>query len=123
MELTGWKPVTLRKELFESFRGVDLNQSLGKYPGAFLTVRGSDDYLRTPSAPPPKMTMVGSSLTIENPHTSVDPDDNFLQIAPSDEKMKLIVKGADHIFHVFDGEKGQARQEIDIRIDWFERTL
>ncbi len=123
VELTGWKTVTLRREFFESFRGVDLNQSLAKYPGAFLTVRGSDDYLRTPPAPPPKLTLTGTAVSVSEPPKPVDPDDSFLLIAPGDPKMKLLIKGADHIFHVFDGEKGQARQAVEATVDWFERTL
>lgn len=123
MELTGWKTVTLRKEFFESFRGSDLGKSLAKYPGAFLTVRGSDDYLRTPPAPPPKMTMVGSSLTIENRRTPVDPDDNFLLIAPGEPKEKLLLEGADHTFNVFQPGTEQARRALDATVAWFGRTL
>ncbi|SDR76158.1 hypothetical protein SAMN05444173_0772 [Opitutus sp. GAS368] len=98
MELAGWKTVTLRKEFFESFRGIDLDKSLAKYPGAFLTVRGTQDML-------------------------AQHDDVFLKIAPGEPKEKLIIEGADHIFHVFDGEKGQSAQVIDATVAWFLRTL
>lgn len=122
-ELTGWKTVTLRREFFDSLRGVDLDKSLAKYPGAFLTVRGTDDYLRVRPAPPPKMSVDGSSVAVEAPAKPVDPDDNFLAIAPGEPKEKLIVEGGDHIFHVFDGEKGQAKRVIGATVDWFARTL
>jgi pimeloyl-ACP methyl ester carboxylesterase len=97
-ELAGWKTVTLRKEFFDSFRGVDLDKSLAKYPGAFLTVRGTQDMLP-------------------------QHDDVFLKIAPGEPKEKLIIEGADHIYHVFDGEKGQSAQVIDATVAWFLRTL
>ena len=123
MELTGWKTVTLRREFFESFRGIDLDKSLAKYPGAFLTLRGTDDYLRVRPAPPPRITAEGAVVSVEAPAAPIDSDDNFLKIAPGQPKEKVIIEGADHIFHVFEGEKGQAKRAINATVAWFERTL
>jgi len=98
VDYPGWKTVTLRKEFFESFRGVNLDKSLAKYPGALLSVRGAEDYL--------------------GPHEA-----EFLKIAPGRPAEAVIIGGADHIFHVFDGEKGQATRVIEVTVAWFGRTL
>jgi len=94
----GWKTVTLHKEFFASFRGIDLDKSLAKYPGAFLSVRGAEDYL--------------------GPHEA-----EFLKIAPGRPAEAVIIGGADHIFHVFDGEQGQSARVIEVTVAWFGRTL
>ena len=97
-DVPGWKKITTKREFYVSFRGIDLDKSLAKYPGAFLTVRGTQDMLP-------------------------QHDDEFLRIAPGEPREKLIIEGADHIFHVFDGEQGQAAPVIDATAAWFGRTL
>jgi pimeloyl-ACP methyl ester carboxylesterase len=121
-DVPGWKKITTKREFYLSFRGIDLDKSLAKYPGAFLTVRGTKDelllaYARTleVSGGPDHPKVVTKSPP--------NPDDVFLATAPGDLKEKLTIEGADHIFNVFQPELGYARQAVDATVAWFGRTL
>ncbi len=101
--------MTLRREFFESFRGIDLDQSLAKYPGALLALRGSDDFL-------PQHEAAFMKIAAARPATLPA----GTKIGPAEA---VIIAGADHLFHVFEGENGQSARVIELTVAWFGRTL
>ena len=98
LEIPGWKTVTLRREFFDSFHGHDTDRSLAHFPGAFLSIRGTEDYLPQHEAA-------------------------FLKAAPGHPREAILIGGADHIFNVFQPELGHADRVVVATVDWLKRVL
>jgi pimeloyl-ACP methyl ester carboxylesterase len=94
----GWKTIITKRAFYESFKGVDLDKALVGYRGAFLTVRGSRDYL---------------------PQRDFD----LIRIAPGKPAQAEMIDGADHVFNVFDASSAAPQRVIDITAAWLARTL
>jgi beta-xylosidase/dienelactone hydrolase len=95
-----WKSVTTTRAFYESFRGVNLDRSLQRFPGAFFSVRGSADHLA-----PYEMQFMKNRAGAKAPAES------------------LLISGANHVFDVFAQEKGHSARAVDATVDWFLRTL
>lgn len=96
--IESWKRITLLPEFFESFEGYDLDEALPKYPGAFLSIRGTADFL--PIA-----------------------EEKFAQLATGRPAETVLLAGADHIFNVFEPEASFDERVVELTVDWFGRTL
>jgi pimeloyl-ACP methyl ester carboxylesterase len=96
--IPGWKRIVTRRAYYESFRGVDLDQSLARYPGAFLTIRGSKDFLPQRDA-------------------------QLLKIAPGKSKEAALIGDADHVFNVFEPGSEAPQRVLDLTAAWLARSL
>ena len=94
----GWKPVYTKREFYESFRGFDLDQSLARFPGPVLSIRGSEDFL---------------------PRRDVE----MLNAAPGRPREAVLLGGADHIFRVFQPELGYEQRVLDRTESWLLKHL
>lgn len=94
----GWKTIVTKREFYESFKGVDFDKALAAYSGAFLTVRGSKDYL---------------------PQRDLD----LIRIAPGKPAQAEMIDGADHVFNVFEANSPAPQRVIDITAAWLARTM
>jgi dipeptidyl aminopeptidase/acylaminoacyl peptidase len=94
----GWKKITTYRAFYLSFHRIDLDASLAKYPGPFLSVHGSLDFL-------------------------ADPGVEFMKAGRGQPAEAVTIGGADHIFSVFDPAKQHAGRLREITLGWFERTL
>jgi hypothetical protein len=94
----GWKKITTYRAFYESFKGIDVTRSVAKYPGALLALRGSMDFV---------------------PNGDAD----LMKAATGEPREAILIGGADHIFNVFEPEKGYADRAIRITVGWFARTL
>lgn len=97
-EWKGWKTITTKRAFYESFRGVNVDASLARYPGAFLSLRGSLDHFTANES-------------------------EFLNRAPGLPRESVIIGGASHIFNVFEPESGHADRVVEVTADWLQRTL
>lgn len=98
LEIQGWKTVTLRREFFDSYQGVRFEELLSRYPGPFLSVRGSADYL-----------------------PAVEPD--LVKLPGKTPREAQVLGGADHIFNVFSPDSPHARRVREATVDWLKREL
>ncbi len=97
-EVPGWKTIITHREFYESFRGINLDQSIARYPGAVLSIRGSEDLL-------PRR------------------DAELLNHAPGRPREAVVLGGADHIFKVFQPDLGFGQRVLDLTSAWLQRTL
>ncbi|MTH34314.1 alpha/beta fold hydrolase [Paracoccus limosus] len=94
----GWRTLALKQAFFDSLDRHDLPAALARYPGAFLTINGSDDpYLKYAPA--------------------------LLQAAAGQDKRALVIPGGDHMFNVYQPSRSSAAEVIGITADQFARTL
>lgn len=96
--IPGWKTITTKREFYESFKGVDFDKALAGYPGAFLTVRGSKDFL---------------------PQRDLD----LIRIAPGKPAQAEMIDGADHVFNVFEANSPAPQKVVDLTAAWLARTM
>jgi uncharacterized protein len=94
----GWKKITTYRAFYESFRGIDLNRSIAKYPGALLAVRGSNDFV--PNG-----------------------DSDLMKYAPGLPREAVLIGAADHIFNVLGTDPSLAERAVQVSADWLSRTL
>jgi uncharacterized protein len=97
-DVPGWKRITTHRAYYESFRGVDLDRLLAKYPGAFLSVRGTRDYLPA--------------------H-----ENEFLKVVPGRPAEALLIAGADHMLNGLEPASKETASAIAATVAWMNRTL
>jgi uncharacterized protein len=98
LEIPGWKTVTLQRGFFESFRGRVVEEDLRRYTGAFLSIRGTEDYLPAREA-------------------------EFLKAVQGQPREAVSIGGADHVFNVFQPGSPIPDRVLTLTVDWLKRVL
>ncbi|MCB1122386.1 MAG: alpha/beta hydrolase [Verrucomicrobiae bacterium] len=93
-----WTKITYTRENYISWIGFEYEDYLPKYKGAFLGIRGTEDFLPL-----------------------YEPD--WMKILPGGPKAYHVLGGADHIFNVLEPEKSQGDAVVKQTVDWFKETL
>jgi beta-xylosidase/dienelactone hydrolase len=87
----------------ESVRGVDLDRSLARYPGAFFSLRGAKDFL-------PAHEMEFMAICSKRTEMPVAAE-------------ALTIGGADHLFNVGTPDARASVRAVEVTVAWFLRTL
>jgi uncharacterized protein len=93
-----WVDITMTREFYVSWIGFESADYLPKYPGAFLGIRGTADFL--PLHEPTWMSML-----------------------PGKDKAYHVLGEADHIFNVLEPDNSQGDKVVTLTVDWFQDTL
>ncbi len=93
-----WVDITMTREYYVSWIGFEAPDYLSNYPGAFLGIRGTEDF-----------------LPLHEPE--------WMKILPGSPKAYHVLGDADHIFNVLDPERSQGEAVVKITTDWFLETL
>lgn len=94
----GWRTMALKKAFFDSLFTHDLLAALARYPGAFLTINGDEDPYLKYATP-------------------------LLDAAAGTDKKALVIKGSDHVFHVYTPSRSGIGQVIEATTARFADTL
>lgn len=94
----GWKTITTHRAFYVGYQGVDVLALLPKYTGAFLSIRGENDFL-------PK-------------------NDAALVAAAGGRRVEaVLIKGADHTFNVLTPDKTDSDRLVAVTAEWLASTL
>ena len=93
-----WVDITYTRENYISWIGFDGADYLKNYKGAFLGIRGTDDFL---------------------PLHEV----SWMDVLTGNPVSYQVISGADHIFNVLDPEKSQGALVVRSTVDWLIETL
>lgn len=93
-----WVDITMTREFYVSWIGFEALDYLPNYSGAFLGIRGTDDF-----------------LPLHEPE--------WMKVLPGSPNAYYVLGDADHIFNVLDPENSQGATVVKITTDWFLETL
>lgn len=93
-----WVDITYTRENYISWIGFDSADYLKHYKGAFLGIRGTNDFL--------PLHEVG-----------------WMDVLTGDPVSYQVISGADHIFNVLDPENSQGELVVRSTVDWLVETL
>jgi uncharacterized protein len=94
----GWRTIVLKQDFFSSLAAHNLAEAIANYPGAFLSIAGSEDF-------------------------SAAYAEDFVASAKGESKEAWIVDGGDHIYGVLGEDQSMANSVIQKTVEWFAKTL
>ena len=93
-----WATITYTRENYISWLGFEWEDYLPNYKGAFLGIRGSEDF-----------------LPLHEPE--------WINALSGEPRAYHVLGGADHIFNVLDPPNSQGDEVVRLTVDWFKKTL